>query len=107
MVISVVAEDFRIERVLIDQGSSAYILYGLRTEEWVSRGEKVPIRGTVELDTVFGEGSNAKMIPVLYTVVEVEASYNIIMGQPTLNRLKAIVSTYHLCMKYPMSGGVG
>ncbi|RDX88962.1 hypothetical protein CR513_29373, partial [Mucuna pruriens] len=71
-------------------------------------GERVPIRGIVELDTIFGEGSIAKVILVVYTVMEAEVSYNIIMGRRALNRLKAIVSTYHLCMKYPMgSGGVG
>ncbi|RDX92425.1 hypothetical protein CR513_25442, partial [Mucuna pruriens] len=120
MVISVVVEDFKIERVLIDQGSSANILYGstyrrmglLGLKEtpgclYGFSGERVPIKGIVELDTIFGEGGNAKMIPVLYTVIEVEASYNIIMGRPALNRLKAIVSTYHLCMKYPTIEGVG
>ncbi|RDX88956.1 hypothetical protein CR513_29377, partial [Mucuna pruriens] len=120
MVIFVVAKDFKIERVLIDQGSSTNILYGSTYRRmglsglketlgclYGFLGERVPIRGTVELDTIFGEGSNAKMILVLYTVVEAEASYNIIMGRPALNRLKAIVSTYHLCMKYPTSGGVG
>ncbi|RDX83582.1 hypothetical protein CR513_35485, partial [Mucuna pruriens] len=119
MVISVVVEDFKIERVLIDQGSSANILYGSTYRRmglsglketpgclYGFSGERVPIKGTVELDTVFGEGSNAKMIPVLYTVIEAEASYNIIMGRPTLYRLKAIVSTYHLCMKYPTGEGV-
>ncbi|RDX61810.1 Retrovirus-related Pol polyprotein, partial [Mucuna pruriens] len=70
-------------------------------------GERVPIKGTVEIETIFGEGNNAKMILVVYTVIEAESSYNIIMGRPALNRLKAIVSTYHLCMKYPTNGGVG
>ncbi|RDX61681.1 hypothetical protein CR513_60066, partial [Mucuna pruriens] len=120
MVISVVAEDFRIERVLIDQGSSTNILYGftyrrmgllvLKETPGCLYGflrERMPIRGIVKMDTIFGEGSNARMIPMLYTVVEAEASYNIIMGRPALNRLKAIVSTYHLCMKYPTSEGVG
>ncbi|RDX84456.1 hypothetical protein CR513_34490, partial [Mucuna pruriens] len=120
MVISVVTEDFRVERVLIDQGSSANILYGSTYRRmglselkesprclYGFLGERVPIRGTMELGTIFGEGANAKMIPVLYTVIEAEASYNIIMGRPALNQLKAIVSTYHLCMKYPTSEGVG
>ncbi|RDX90526.1 hypothetical protein CR513_27597, partial [Mucuna pruriens] len=120
MVISVIAEHFRIERVLIDQGSSANILYrstylrmsllGLKETPgclYGFSGERVPIKGTVELDTIFGEGSNTKVIPILYMIVEAEASYNIIMGRPALNRLKAIVSTYHLCMKYPIGGGVG
>ncbi|RDY04220.1 hypothetical protein CR513_12093, partial [Mucuna pruriens] len=120
MVILVVAEDFKIERVLIDQGSSTNILYestyrrmglsGLKETPgclYGFSGERVPIKGTVELDTIFGEGDNARMIPVLYTLIEVEASYNIIMARPALNRLKAIVSTYHLCMKYPTIERVG
>ncbi|RDX69355.1 hypothetical protein CR513_51539, partial [Mucuna pruriens] len=120
MVISVVTEDFKIERVLIDQGSSANILYGSTYRRmglsglketpgclYGFSGERVPIKGIVELDNIFGEGGNEKMILVLYTVIEAETSYNIIMGRPALNRLKAIVSTYHLCMKYPTTEGVG
>ncbi|RDX77260.1 hypothetical protein CR513_42646, partial [Mucuna pruriens] len=120
MVISVVAEDFKIERVPIDQGSSANILYGSTFRKmglsnlketsgclYGFSGEKVPIKEVVEIETIFSEGSNAKMILIVYTMIEVEASYNIIMGRSALNRLRAIVSTYHLCMKYPTAGGVG
>ncbi|RDX96179.1 hypothetical protein CR513_21190, partial [Mucuna pruriens] len=46
-------------------------------------------------------------IPVLYTVVDVPASYNIIIGRPALNRLGAVVSTKHLCMKFPVGRKVG
>ncbi|RDX79706.1 hypothetical protein CR513_39847, partial [Mucuna pruriens] len=70
-------------------------------------GERVPVKGVIELETVFGENSGAKSIPVLYTVLDVEASYNIIMGRPALNRLGAVVSTLHLCMKLPVEGRVG
>ncbi|RDX69401.1 hypothetical protein CR513_51488, partial [Mucuna pruriens] len=120
MVISVAAEGFKVERVLVDQGSSANILYGstyrklglselkeMRGCLYGFSGENVPIKGTVEIETTFGEGSNTRRIPVVYTLIEAEASYNIIMGRSTLNRLKAVVSTYHLCMKYPIAGGVG
>ncbi|RDX64247.1 hypothetical protein CR513_57218, partial [Mucuna pruriens] len=40
-------------------------------------------------------------------VVDFEASYNVIMGRPTLNKLGTMVSTYHLCMKYPVGREVG
>ena len=34
------------------------------------------------------------------------SSYNIIIGRPTLNRLKAITSTYHLLMKFATVKGI-
>ncbi|RDX86875.1 hypothetical protein CR513_31728, partial [Mucuna pruriens] len=44
--------------------------------------------------------SGVRIVLVLYTVVDVEASYNIIMRRPVLNRFGAVVSTYHLYMKF-------
>ncbi|RDX79980.1 hypothetical protein CR513_39524, partial [Mucuna pruriens] len=70
-------------------------------------GECVPIKGTVEIEMVFGEKEAARAIMVLYMVIDAEASYNIIIGRPTLNKLGAIVSTYHLCMKFPVGRKVG
>ncbi|RDY06590.1 hypothetical protein CR513_09399, partial [Mucuna pruriens] len=116
MVISVVAAEYKIERVLVDQGSSANILYWTTAKKlgiqnltkcqgalYGFAGERVPIKGTVELETTFEEDRNgARTIPVLYTVVDAEASYNIIIGRPTLNRLEATVSIHHLCMKFPV-----
>ncbi|RDY00425.1 hypothetical protein CR513_16388, partial [Mucuna pruriens] len=62
----------------------------------------VEIRGGIKLETTFGECNYARTIPVLYTVVDVEALYNLIIGRLVLNKLGAVVSTYHLCMKYPV-----
>ncbi|RDX85378.1 hypothetical protein CR513_33434, partial [Mucuna pruriens] len=110
MVISVVVAEYKVERVLIDQGSSANILYWstyMKMGLYGFAGEQVEIRGAVELETTFGEGNHARSTLVLYTVVDVEASYNIIMGRPTLNKLGAVVSTYHLCMKYPIGQDIG
>ncbi|RDX62391.1 hypothetical protein CR513_59287, partial [Mucuna pruriens] len=70
-------------------------------------GKCVPIKGTVELKTSFGERFDIRTIPVLYTVVDAPASYNIIIDRPTLNRLGAVVSTKHLCMKFRVGRRVG
>ncbi|RDX66368.1 hypothetical protein CR513_54872, partial [Mucuna pruriens] len=115
MVISVTARRYKIERVLIDQGSSANILYWVTARKlgikdltkcegvlYGFAGERVPIKGTVEIETTFGERCGARTIPVTYTVVDSEASYNIIIGRPALNKLEAVVSTHHLCMKFPV-----
>ncbi|RDX72504.1 hypothetical protein CR513_48002, partial [Mucuna pruriens] len=95
MVISVIAVEYKIERVLVDQGSSANILYwstyeklGLPEANLVKcvgtlygfSGERVPIKGSIELKIAFREGECSRSIPVLFTMVDVDASYNIILG---------------------------
>ena len=40
-------------------------------------------------------------------VVDCSSSYNAIIGRPTLNNWKAVMSTYHLSIKFPMEYGVG
>uniref|UniRef100_A0A2N9GRM8 Reverse transcriptase domain-containing protein n=1 Tax=Fagus sylvatica TaxID=28930 RepID=A0A2N9GRM8_FAGSY len=35
------------------------------------------------------------------------AAYNAIIGRPTLNRLRAVTSTYHLLLKFPTEHGIG
>ncbi|RDX65933.1 Retrovirus-related Pol polyprotein from transposon 17.6, partial [Mucuna pruriens] len=122
MVISIGVAGFKVERVLIDQGSSVNILYKSTIERMQLKdefmqpcygnlygfaGECVPILGTVELETCLGERPVARTLPILYIVVDAPASYNIIVGRPALNRLGAIVSTRHLCMKFPVGRKVG
>ncbi|RDX97100.1 hypothetical protein CR513_20175, partial [Mucuna pruriens] len=78
---------------------SSRFLYGFS-------GERVPILGMVELDTVFGEGPSTRIIPILYTVVEAETSYNIIMGRPALNRLRADSHMVRKCYEDSLKVGL-
>ena len=43
---------------------------------------------------------------VNFLVVDCSSSYNAIIGRPTLNSWKAVTSTYHLSVKFPMKHGV-
>ena len=40
-------------------------------------------------------------------MVDCSLSYNAIIERPTLNSWKAVTSTYHLSLKFPMEYGVG
>ena len=42
-----------------------------------------------------------------FMVVDWPSSYNVIIGRPTLNRWKAVTSTYCLKVKFPIENGVG
>ncbi|RWW71896.1 hypothetical protein BHE74_00020346 [Ensete ventricosum] len=45
--------------------------------------------------------------PVHDEDLHLPSAYNAIIGRPTLNRLKAVVSTYHRLLKFPTRAGVG
>ncbi|XP_020229965.1 uncharacterized protein LOC109810808 [Cajanus cajan] len=78
MVIAVEVAKWEVHKTLIDQGSSADVLYWL---------------------------TFLRRIMVCYLLVEANTSYNIIIRRTTLNQLGAVVSTPHLTMKFPGSGG--
>lgn len=42
-----------------------------------------------------------------YTVFNTLSSHNIILGRPTMNNLKAVASTYHQKIKFPVENQVG
>jgi len=117
MVITVEIDKFAIAKTLVDQGSSVDILYWeifkkMRISEADIQpyneqivgfsGERVDTKGYIDLYTTFGEEDGLhKTINVRYLLVNAQTSYNILLGRPSINRLKAIVSTPHLAMKFP------
>ncbi|XP_058078628.1 uncharacterized protein LOC131226953 [Magnolia sinica] len=42
-----------------------------------------------------------------FLIVNVPSVHNVILGRPSLNAMRAVVSTYHLMMKFPTEGGIG
>ncbi|KAL0414905.1 UNVERIFIED_CONTAM: Retrovirus-related Pol polyprotein from transposon opus [Sesamum radiatum] len=44
---------------------------------------------------------------VRFLVVDTPFAYNVILGRPSLNAFSAVVSTYHLKMKFPTKAGIG
>ena len=70
-------------------------------------GMKVQPVGTISLPVVVGTYLQQITKNVNFLVVDCSSSYNAIIGRPTLNSWKAITSTYHLSIKFPMEHGVG
>ncbi|XP_057426260.1 uncharacterized protein LOC130719666 [Lotus japonicus] len=120
VVVMIRINSFNVRRVLLDQGSSADIIYGdafdqlgLTDKDLMPytgilvgfSGEQVWVRGYIDLGTIFGVDENAKLLRVRYLVLQVVAPYNVIIGRNTLNRLCAVISTAHLAVKYPLMCG--
>ncbi|XP_068475223.1 uncharacterized protein [Phaseolus vulgaris] len=120
MVITVEIDKFAIAKLLVDQGSSVDILYWETfkkmkipeaeiqpyNEQIVGfSGERVDTKGFIDLYTTFGDDYLSKTINIRYLLVNANTSYNILLGRPSINKLKAIVSTPHLAMKFPSVNG--
>ena len=117
MVVTIEVANFVIMKTLIGQGSSVDILYwktfnkmGISEDDIVQydeqiigfAGQRVNTRGYIDLDTKFREGNrDCRIIKIRYLLVDVETSYNILIGRSSLNKLGAIVLTPHLAMKFP------
>ncbi|RDY03065.1 hypothetical protein CR513_13412, partial [Mucuna pruriens] len=96
MVISVVVAYYKVEKLSLLELSLEECLGTLTG----FTGEQVEIRGTIDLKTTFDMGSDAKTITIKFTIANVPTL-------PTLNKLQAVVSTLHMCMKYLVADQVG
>ncbi|XP_072081062.1 uncharacterized protein [Arachis hypogaea] len=119
VVITLQLGDLLVKKVLLDPGSSADVLFystfqKMKLSDNVLQtaggdlvgfsGERVPILGSVWLQTTLGEQPFSKTNDIQYLVVDCFSPYNLILGRPFLNKFGAIVSTVHLCVKFPVQG---
>ena len=122
LVVSIRIEDYNMHRVLVDNGSSADILYylafqqmGIGRERLISTnaplvdfgGTRMLPLGAITLSVVVGNYPQQIAKNVTFLVVDCSSAYNAILGRPTLNSWKAVTSTYHLMIKFPTEYGVG
>ena len=122
LVVSIRIEDYNMHRVLVDNGSSADILYypafqqmGIGRERLMLTnapligfgGTRVLPLGAITLSVVIGDYLQQIAKDVTFLMVDCSSAYNAIFGQPTLNSWKAVTSTYHLMIKFPTDYGVG
>ncbi|XP_030939781.1 uncharacterized protein LOC115964655 [Quercus lobata] len=115
-------EEFNIHWVLVDNGSLADIIYLPTFQQMKLSKEKLrpftsPLisftrdnvipKGVVKLTIIAGTYPAQFSKEIDFLVVDCPSTYNVILGRPTLNKLKAATSTYYLKMKFPATHGVG
>ena len=122
LVIMLNIEGFNTKRILVDNGSSADIIYLPTFQQlkldpkrlrpfkspFVSfNGDRIYPRSIVTLTVTVGAQPRQLNCQLDFLVVNYPSSYNVIIGRPTLNRWKAATSTYCLKVKFPTDNGVG
>ncbi|KAL2250153.1 UNVERIFIED_CONTAM: Retrovirus-related Pol polyprotein from transposon gypsy [Sesamum indicum] len=70
-------------------------------------GSEVASLGMIELPVSMGEEPKRKTLMVRFLVVDTPFSYNVILSKPGLNLFRAVISMYHMKMKFPTDNGIG
>ena len=122
LVVTLTMANHVIHRILVDNGSSADILYwSVFQQMGIDRdrikpfgsllvgfgGEQVYPIGIISLPLTAGTIPKVSTVMVDFLVVVRPSAYNAIIDRPELNKLRAATSTYHLMMKFPIEEGVG
>ena len=122
LVIMIAMEGYNTRRMLVDNRSSTDIMYMMVFQQMkidpkrlrlfestlVSfSGDQVYPKGIISLSYTVGTYLAQVTRDINFLIVDYPLSYNVILGWPTLNRLKAAISTYCLKVKFPTDHGIG
>ena len=122
LVIRAIVANTTVHRVLIDNGSSADIIFASAFDKMgIGRekldpvnthlrgfsGEKVLPLGSIQLVLTLGEPPCQATTTARFLIVDAPSAYNMLLGRPSLNAIKAIPSAYHMVIKFPTIHGVG
>nr|AAL69432.1 Putative polyprotein [Oryza sativa] len=121
LIISAEIARFKVRRILVDGGSSAYVIFAeaytrmgfltLALSQALTLlhgfgGEAVQVLGQVHLAPAFGAGPNRHEQMILFGVIDISYNYNAIFGTATLNKFEAIAHHNYLKLKMPGPAGV-
>ncbi|XP_057949885.1 uncharacterized protein LOC131144936 [Malania oleifera] len=121
LVLSLLVANYMVRRILIDNGSSANIMFwsvlvgmkiGKERLKPVSTplvgfgGNTVHPLGTITLPVTIGTTPQQVTTLAEFLVVDRPSVYNVILGRPFLNAVWAVSSTYHLEVKFPTPQGI-
>ena len=122
LVVRAIVANKTVHRVLIDNRSSADVIFASAIDKMgIGReklepvnahlpgfsGEKVLPLGSIQLVLTLGELSCQATTTARFLIVDAPSAYNMLLGKPSLNAIKAIPSAYHMIIKFPTVHGVG
>ena len=122
LVVRAIVANTTVHRVFVDNGSSVDIIFAsdfdkmgigreklepVNTHLCGFSGEKVLPLGSIQLVLTLGEPPCQATTTTRFLIVDAPSAYNMLLGRPSLNAIKAIPSAYHMIVKFPTVNGVG
>ena len=122
LVVHAVVANKTVHRVLVDNESSADIIFATAFDKMgIGReklnpvnthlrgfsGEKVLPLGSIQLVLTLGEPPCQVTTTAKFLIVDAPSAYIMLLGRPSLNAIKSIPSAYHMMIKFPTVSGVG
>ena len=116
LVIRAVIANKTIHRVLVDNGSSTDIIFASDFDKMGIVREKLePVNaylrgfsreivlplGSIQLVLTLGNPPCQATTTVRFLIVDAPSAYNMLLGRPSLNIIRAIPSAYHMVIKFP------
>ncbi|XP_073317298.1 uncharacterized protein [Primulina huaijiensis] len=121
LVIQARVANYDIMRIFVDSGSSVNVIFkevliqmdlqryhleAVDTTLFGFAGHAIYPEGEIILPLTLGTRELKKTVMTTFTVVDAPSSYNIILGWPAMNELRAVASTYHQKI-FPVGSQVG
>ncbi|XP_073275381.1 uncharacterized protein [Primulina huaijiensis] len=122
LVVTATIANYDVVRIFIDNGSSVNILFKstldqmkvegfefdpVSTPLYGFAGHAIPSLGQITLPLSLGRDPRRVTKMITFTVVDTPSSYNGILGRPVLKDFRAVASTYHQKLKFPVGKEVG
>ena len=71
------------------------------------KGQLGPTVTSIQLVLTLGDPRCQATTTVRFLIVDAPSAYNMLLGRPSLNAIKAIPPAYHMMIKFPTTSGVG
>ena len=122
LVVKAIVANKTVHRALVNNGSSADIIFTSAFDKMDVGREKLepvnthlrgfseervlPLR-SIQVVLTLRDPPCQATITVRFLIVDAPSAYNILLGRPSFNAMRAIPSAYHMVIKFPTANGVG
>ncbi|XP_075500196.1 uncharacterized protein LOC142538781 [Primulina tabacum] len=122
LVVTATVANYDVARIFIDNGSSVNIFFKSTLDQMKVEGfefepiftplhgfagHAIPSLGQIVLPLSLGHEPRRITKMTTFTVVDTPSAYNGILGRPALKDFRAVASTYHQKLKFPVGKEVG